>query len=92
VFFFFFYVYINIVSTHISTQIKTNPKYSSLLKKVSKFYLVPSRAAIIALTFSTEVEGATSRARVLPARDLTKSCIANKKEEELNTCKWLLAS
>jgi hypothetical protein len=40
--------------------------------------ILPSRAAIMVLTFSTQVAEETSKARVLPARDLTKSCIANK--------------
>jgi hypothetical protein len=56
-------------------------KKSCQVQKISLFFL-PSRAAIMDLTFSTEVVGATSRARVLPARDLTKSCIADKKEKE----------
>lgn len=39
----------------------------------------PSRAWIMALTESTVEVAATSRARVLPARDLTKTCIVSER-------------
>jgi hypothetical protein len=38
----------------------------------------------MALTLSTEVAEVTSKARVLPARDFTKTCMSIVKEEEQN--------
>jgi hypothetical protein len=48
------------------------------------FFLLPSRAEIMVLTLSTVVAEVTSKARVLPARDLTKSCMVRKRRKQMN--------